>query len=97
MALRPKKIGAQLANNLQLINSYLRRGEQLTQEIRMVLDMARNTAQLPSQVFGPITSDVASLARDVQGGRAIAYSMANLDAEFRNRFRDWGYNSALGT
>ena len=80
----------QLANNLQLINSYLRQGEQLTQEIRMVLDMARNTAQLPSQVFGPITSDIASLARIVQGGRAIAYSMANLDAEFRNRFRGWG-------
>ena len=83
----------QLANNLQLINSYLRQGEQLTQEIRMVLDMTRNTAQLPSQVFGPITSDIASLARIVQGGRAIAYSMANLDAEFRNRFRGWGYNS----
>src|SRR5689334_15700973 len=64
----------QLSNNLHLINSYLRQGEQLTQEIRMVLDMTRNTARLPYQVFGPIAANISTLARIVQGGRAIAYS-----------------------
>jgi P-type conjugative transfer protein TrbJ len=59
----------------------------------MVLDMAKHTAQLPSQVFGPITGDIAALHAVVQNGRALAYSMANLDAEFRNRFRGWGYNA----
>jgi P-type conjugative transfer protein TrbJ len=83
----------QLANHLQLVNSYIRQGEQLRQEILMVLDMAKNTATLPSQVFGPVASDIAQLASIVQGGRALAYSMANLDAEFRSRFRGWGYNS----
>src|SRR5690348_9057303 len=83
----------QLANNLQLVNSYIRQGEQLRQEILMVLDMAKNTATLPSQVFGPITNDITQLATIVQGGRALAYSMGNLDAEFRTRFRGWGYNS----
>jgi P-type conjugative transfer protein TrbJ len=83
----------QLANNLQLVNSYIRQGEQLRQEILMVLDMAKNTATLPAQVFGPITNDIAQLANIVQGGRALAYSMGNLDAEFRTRFRGWGYNS----
>lgn len=83
----------QLANNLQLVNTYIRQGEQLRQEILMVLDMAKNTASLPSQIFGPIASDVAQLASIVQGGRALAYSMANLDAEFRTRFRGWGYNA----
>lgn len=83
----------QLANHLQLINTYIRQGEQLRQEILMVLDMAKNTATLPSQVFGPVASDIAQLASIVQGGRALAYSMANLDAEFRSRFRGWGYNA----
>jgi type IV secretion system protein TrbJ len=83
----------QLANKLQLLSSYLRQGQQLTQEIRMVLDMTRNSAQLPSQVFGPIATDIAQLANIVQGGRALAYSTANLDAAFRNRFNGWGYNS----
>lgn len=83
----------QIANNLQLISSYIRLGEQLQQEIRMVLDMTKNSATLPSQVFGPITSDISRLAGIVQGGRALAYSMGNLDAEFRTRYRGWGYNS----
>lgn len=83
----------QLANNLQLVNSYIRLGDQLQQEIRMVLDMTKNSQILPSQVFGPISTDIAQLANIVQGGRALAYSMANLDAEFRTRFRGWGYNS----
>src|SRR5437868_13679724 len=74
----------QLANNLQLINSYIRQGEELRQKILMVADMARNTANLPFQVFGPVMADIGSLAGVVQNGRALAYSMANLDAEFRN-------------
>jgi P-type conjugative transfer protein TrbJ len=83
----------QLANNLQLINSYIRQGEQLRQEILMVLDMAKHTAQVTFQTFGPIMSDIAALHSIVQNGRALAYSMANLDSEFRSRFRGWGYNA----
>ena len=83
----------QLANNLQLVSSYIRLGEQLQQQIKMVLDMTKNSQILPSQVFGTVSSDIARLASVVQGGQALAYSMANLDAEFRTRFRGYGYNS----
>lgn len=83
----------QLANNLQLINTYIRQGEELRQKILMVADMAHNTATLPSQVFGPIMGDIGRLAGIVQNGRALAYSMAHLDAEFRNRFRGYGYSA----
>src|SRR5688572_27133232 len=83
----------QLANNLQLVNKYIRQGEELRQKILMVADMARNTANLPFQVFGPVMADIGRLAGVVQNGRALAYSMANLDSEFRNRFRGYGYNA----
>jgi type IV secretion system protein TrbJ len=83
----------QLANNLQLVNKYIRQGEELRQKILMVADMARNTADLPFQVFGPVMADIGRLAGVVQNGRALAYSMANLDAEFRNRFRGYQYNA----
>ncbi len=83
----------QLANNLQLVNKYIRQGEELRQKILMVADMARNTANLPFQVFGPVMADIGRLAGVVQNGRALAYSMANLDAEFRNRFRGYQYNA----
>lgn len=81
----------QLLNHVQLVDSYIRQGEELRQQIQMVLDMAKNTLELPSQVFGPIMDDINQLAGVVQGGRSLAYSMANLDAEFRSRFQGWGY------
>src|SRR5690349_7786163 len=62
----------QLANNLELVNSYIRLGEQLQQEIKMVIDMTKNSQILPSQVFGPISTDIARLASIVQGGQALA-------------------------
>lgn len=83
----------QIANKIQLVASYIRQGEELEQKNKMVLDMARNSAPLPLQVFHPIMADIARLATIVQHGRALAYSMANLDGEFRNRFRGWGYNA----
>lgn len=83
----------QLANNLQLISTYIRQGQELQQKILMVADMAKHTAQLPFQIFGPIMNDIAGLHAIVQNGRALAYSMGNLDAEFRNRFRGFGYNA----
>ena len=70
----------QLANNLQLITTYIRQGEELRQKILMVLDMAKNTAELPFQIFGPIMAEISQLAGIVQSGRALAYSMGNLDA-----------------
>lgn len=83
----------QIANNLQLINGYIRQGEELRQKILMVLDMAKNTAELDSQVFGPIMEDINEVAGIVQRGRALAYSMANLDGEFRTRFPGYGYTA----
>jgi type IV secretion system protein TrbJ len=81
----------QLLNHLQLVDSYIRQGEELRQQIQMVLDMTRNSMELPVQVFGPIMDDLNRLSGIVQGGRSLAYSMASLDAEFRSRFQGWGY------
>lgn len=83
----------QLANNVQLINQYIRQGMQLSEQIKLTLDAAKNVAQLPFQVFGPIMTQISDLASIVQGGRALAYSMASLDAEFTSRFKGWGYNA----
>jgi P-type conjugative transfer protein TrbJ len=81
----------QIANNVQLVSSYIRMGEQLRQEILMVTDMTKQGNILPSQVFGTVMADIARLHSVVQTGRALAYSMANLDAEFKNRFSGYGY------
>jgi P-type conjugative transfer protein TrbJ len=83
----------QLLNYGELANQYIRQGAQLTEALRQTSDMVKNTQILTSQVFGPIMSDINSLASVVQGGMALAYSMANLDAQFRSRFRGYAYNA----
>ena len=80
----------QLLNYGQLVAQYLRQGEQLSQEILQLAEMVRNGQPLPGQIFGTVMADLNQLAAIVQGGQALAYSMANLDAEFRSRFPGYG-------
>jgi P-type conjugative transfer protein TrbJ len=85
----------QIANNIQLINSNIQLVEQLAEQVKMYEDMLKHTAKLPVQVFGTIDQDIGELAGIVQTGRALAYSMGNLDGEFRIRFP--GYQRSAGT
>lgn len=81
----------QLLNHAQLVMSYLRQAEQLAEAVKQTADMLKNTKVLTSQVFGNIVGDLNALNSIVQGGMAIAYSLANLDATFRQRFPGYGY------
>src|ERR1019366_9375255 len=83
----------QLLNYAQLLAHYIRQGEQLTQEILQLQEMVRNGKALPNQIFGSVMNDLTQLAAIVQGGQALAYSMANLDSEFRSRFPGYGYKA----
>src|SRR5690348_15910452 len=83
----------QVLNYGQLVNQYLGQGSQLAEALRQTSDMVRNPQVLTSQVFGPIMADINSLASVVQGGMALAYSMADLDAQFRSGFRGYAYNA----
>src|SRR5215471_17303110 len=76
----------QLLNHAQLVLEYTRQGEQLANELNMYADMLRNSRQLGRHIFGSIAGDINALGRIVQGGRAPAYSLGNLDATFRTTF-----------
>src|SRR5438046_3069134 len=83
----------QLLNHAQLISEYIRQGQQLEEELKQTADLIANSKMITTQVFGPIVRDINALAEVVQGGQALAYSLANLDGEFRNRFRGYAYNA----
>ena len=83
----------QVLNYAQLLAQYIRQGEQLSQEILQLRETVRNGKTLPGQIFGSVMGDLNQLATVIQGGRALAYSMANLDGEFRSRFPGYGYSS----
>jgi len=73
----------QLLNHAQLVMQYLRQGEQLANELNMYADMLKNSRTLSAHSFGAIMNDINALAGIVQGGRALAYSLGNLDQLFR--------------
>jgi type IV secretion system protein TrbJ len=77
----------QLLNYGQLLSVNLTAATQLAKEIQQLQNSVRNLVLLPNQIFGPIQADINSLAGVVQGGFSLAYSMANLDSQFANRFR----------
>src|SRR5437763_689584 len=81
----------QLLNHGELVSQYIRQGLQLHEALKQPADMIENSALFTSQVFGPILSDINALSNIVQGGQALAYSLANLDTQFRSRFRGYGY------
>ena len=80
----------QILNHVQLIQSYIRQGLQLENELKRYELALKESLVQPNQVFGTIEQDLGQLAQLVQGGRALAYSMANLDAQFRNTFTGYG-------
>jgi len=55
--------------------------------------MILNSTPLNGHVFGAISNDIGQLASIVQGGRALAYSMGNLDAVFRSTYPGYAYNA----
>jgi type IV secretion system protein TrbJ len=83
----------QALNHGQLVMSYIRQGQQLAEEIKQYADMVRNSRVIPSHVFGSIMADLNALAAIVQNGMGLAYSLANLDAQFRTRFRGYAHTA----
>jgi P-type conjugative transfer protein TrbJ len=83
----------QLLNHAQLVMQYIRQGEQLANEINMYADMLKNSRTLSAHTFGAIMNDLNALAGIVQGGRALAYSLGNLDQLFRQTYPGYGYNA----
>ena len=74
----------QVLNHGQLVMEYIRQGQQLATQIDQYKDQIRNVKNLPAQVFGSIATDLNSLASIVQGGQALAYSLAGLAPSSRS-------------
>jgi type IV secretion system protein TrbJ len=80
----------QLLNHVQLVMTYIRQGIQLQTQMQQFAEQLKQGRVSPQQIFGSIQQDLTQLAQIVQGGQALAYSMGNLDAQFRNTFPGYG-------
>src|SRR5260370_21484654 len=76
----------QILNHVQLIMGDIRQGLQLESQMKQLTEQLKPGLKSPQQFFGSIQQDLGQLAQIVQGGQARAYSMGNLDAQFRHTF-----------
>jgi type IV secretion system protein TrbJ len=80
----------QILNHVQLVMGYIRQGLQLEAQMKQLTEQLKQGVKSPQQFFGSIQQDLGELSQIVQGGQALAYSMGNLDAQFRNTFPGYG-------
>lgn len=88
----------QLANNIELVNSYLQQVDayatQLRQyqtQIQQYQNMVQNTLALPQQVWGRVHDQLMGVANVVRQGQALAYSAANIGEQFENTFKGFRF------
>lgn len=80
------KEAEQISNQLTQINNQIQQYNQLVNQYN---NMLTNTLQLPNHIWGQAESALQNLANVAQTGEALAYSMTNLDAEFRNKYQSY--------
>ena len=77
-----------ITHNLEYAKQLL----QYANQVQHLADALKNTAHGGPAALSNVSGDLTQLSAVVQGGRAIAYSMANQDAAFRGTFP--GYDPA---
>ena len=86
----------QILNHVQLVLSYAVQANQLAQQIKILADALKNSVRNPHQIFWNIQADLNALAGVVQGGRALAYSLGNLDALWHQTYPGYGGYARTG-
>lgn len=96
VALIPKKSLAGLAtehtqilNKIQLILQYGKQIEMITNQLKAYQNMLDNTQILSNQQWTDANSQIIQLGNLVRQGNSLAFTMSNLDAEFRRRFEGY--------
>ena len=85
----------QILNHVQLIMGYIRQGtsaRERTEAIRRAVETGARYCHSSSLVLS--SRILSQLAQVVQGGQALAYSMGNLDAQFRNTFPGYSFRTS---
>jgi len=82
----------QLANNVELVNSYLQQVQAYATQLQQYQNMLTNTLNIPNQVWGNIQNDLMGVANIVRQGQALAFSASNIASQFEATFKGFSYS-----
>lgn len=80
----------QIANNIELVISYITQFMQFMTQIKMLQDMAVNSVKLPRLIWANSLSNLRQLDQLMANGRSLAYSSSNIEARFAAQYKDYG-------
>lgn len=81
----------QIANNIELVNSYIQQVQAYANQLQQYAIMVRNAQNIPNQIWGNAQQDLMGVAKIVQQGNALAYSSQNIGTQFQNTFKGFNY------
>ena len=84
------ELGAVIAENARQVSNQI---TQINNQILQYQNMVNNTLAIPTHIWGQAETALSNLANVVQTGEALAYSMSNLDFQFKSKFN--GYDDHL--
>lgn len=76
--------------------SLVRQAEQLSTQLKQYEQALQDGLALPDQMFGDVARDLASINRLVEQGQGLAYTAANLDQAFAQRYGSFDSYSQSG-
>lgn len=80
----------QLVNKLQLVSQYAKQLQQYQKQLQQYADQVQNTARVPNQVWGNTMSNIQQVSALLNQAQSLAYSAANLNQQFAQRYRTFG-------
>lgn len=85
----------QLANNVELANSYIQQAQAYATQLQQYQNMIQNTLNIPHQIWGSVMNELSGVADLVKQGKALAYSSQNIGAQFSNTFKGFQFPSGF--
>ncbi len=68
----------QLANNVELVNSYIQQAQAYVTQLDQYRNMIQNTLNIPNQVWGMVMNELSGVANLVKQGQALALSCSRI-------------------
>jgi P-type conjugative transfer protein TrbJ len=76
----------QIANHIELVFQLEQQVQMVANQIQQIANMVQNTEKITDFSFGNLRGDVLQLHSILTRGQSLAYSMANVDKIFREKF-----------
>ena len=80
----------QLVNKVQLVQQYAKQVQQYSTQLQQYADQVRNTARVPTQVWGSTMASLQQVHALYSNAQSLAYTMANLNQQFGQRYKTYG-------